>query len=612
LYSLTVCFTVSISVYGHENRTVESINIEEFTKNSDFTLNELSLQLEDTLIVDYNKIRKNGKKARWRKGKVFVQGDILSLFREELERADVSIDSIIRYPPTFQPHKIELDYYLDNFVSEHYQSEVQWAEVQKISVAPFAEHKFKEINSSRTVYGFHPYWMGNSYYNYEFNLYNRIGYYGYVIDPKTGGDYSTASNMIAHSWATSTLHEKAASFGCKVDLCVVSYQPENNAVIFAKSGKGPKVREALVANILSLVKEKGNGVCFDIQKVPSSLKGNYIQLIKDISTGLNGDVEVSDDSERAYQITVVLPRYDIGFPFNMTQEDVNELVPFVDRWIMSGDSYYGAEITENAIGPTWNFEEIDYQINRYPPDVFDRLLLEIPMYESHAIVNDSGTVVYTKQFREIIQLNPELAETLEGSFREKLQYANLKELNGIAIWGMGYDLNTRIINALSSYAELEDLNVDAELLAMLEGIIADNEAASDSLDLPFEEGHPNPDLQEIELQKSSTIGFWDRIIPEKIEVHHVVVFCLVILLFFAIIAVIIALFFEAARELLLSKEYIINLAVLVVILSLIIVLKRLEIIDDTGLVFAGGIGAGVFATWIFSRKRAKKESEETP
>ena len=114
------------------------------------------------------------------------------------------------------------------------------------------------------------------------------------------------------------------------------------------------------------------------------------------------------------------------------------------------------------------------------------------------------------------------------------------------------------------------------------------------------------------LPKSQTMSFWDNFMPEKIEFHHVVIFCLIILLFFVVVGFIISLFYETAREFIFSTEYLINLGVLVGILSLIILLKHFNLIDAAGLVFALGIGVGIFAAWILFRKRIKKETEETP
>lgn len=564
---------------------------------------------DDSVVVKYNKTRGNGKKSFWRKEKAWVaKGDILRLFKGDDKNSITSPNSLFSSRPFYQSHKIDLDYYLDNFLEEtKYKTENDWTKIQKIDIVPFSELNYSKIISGRFVYGFHPYWMGSAYYNYDFNIYNRLAYFGYVIDPETGGDLSTAIDIKAHSWVNSGIHEKASDFGCKIDLCIASYNVENNSRIF-ETEKGKKIREKLVVNILNLLKEKGNGVCFDIQKVPISMRTNYIQLIKDVSNGL-GDGD--------YEITVVLPRYDIGFPYHMTSEDFNEMSPFVDRWVFTGDSFYGAsvendEFSESSIGGNWNFEAIDYEINRYPTELFDKLLLEVPLYNSRLVSNGADTLTYIKQYREIMQIYPDFSETIESSLKKKLEYANLIELQGIAVWASGYDHQTKLKNIISTYAQKKDLSVNVKVKEMLIDISLKNETKQDSLGLSFEGFTPNPELEGLDQPKSSMMGFWERLIPVKIEIHHVVVFCIVILLFFVIVGFIISLLYENAREFIFSREYLINLGVLVTILGLIILLKHFNLIDAAGLVFALGIGFGIFASWILFRKKIKKEAEETP
>ena len=84
--------------------------------------------------------------------------------------------------------------------------------------------------------------MGNAYYNYNFEIYDRIAYYGYIINPENGTDLSTPGNILAHSWSTSTIQFKANYYNCKVDLCVASYDIENNIKIL-KILKKPSLRE---------------------------------------------------------------------------------------------------------------------------------------------------------------------------------------------------------------------------------------------------------------------------------------------------------------------------------------------------------------------------------
>ena len=66
------------------------------------------------------------------------------------------------------------------------------------------------------------------------------------------------------------------------------------------------------------------GCVFDIQKVPNIYKQNYIDLIQKINTLLNGD-SLQNKEDKQFQITVLLPRYDIGFPYSMNLDDAAQL-----------------------------------------------------------------------------------------------------------------------------------------------------------------------------------------------------------------------------------------------------------------------------------------------
>ena len=46
--------------------------------------------------------------------------------------------------------------------------------------------KYKTIQPGREVFGWHPYWMGNSWKNYPFELLSTVSFFSYKVDPNTG------------------------------------------------------------------------------------------------------------------------------------------------------------------------------------------------------------------------------------------------------------------------------------------------------------------------------------------------------------------------------------------------------------------------------------------
>lgn len=577
----------------------------------------------DTATVFYQKYSRRKNKIKGKPKKIFIDGDILKLFNNNVFEKTSKIDSLYTGQPVYQTHRNNLESYLLNHIDTNdYKSELEWADFQRITVNPFA-FKRKEIKKEKFIYGFHPFWMGNIYFNYDFNLYDRIGYYGYVIDPETGLDLSSGGGQVAHSWSNSTIQEKALLYGCKTDICLASYEIENNILIFENSTNGERLRAEVVSNIIRLVKDKGNGVCVDIQKVPVKFKNNYISLIALLNDGLNGKNSSVLDSNntREYEITVLLPRFDVGFPYQMNDVDYNLLAPFVDRWIVNGESFYGAqvdneELSENSLDQLWNLENLDLEINHYPKGLADKLLLEIPYHHSKLSIQGNDTLPQINQYRNIKNLNPEFENWFKSKLREKLAYANIKEIGGVAVWGMGYDEKTDLSKTLESYLKGEDPTINPDIKALIEELIAENkeDESEDTTEEDVDETimNPAPELDQITLPSSSPISFFKSFLPEKFMVHHVVVLCLIVLLFFVIIGFIISLFYEDARELIFSKEYIVNLVTLFGVLSIVLLLRKLEIFAKTEFVFAIGILLGVVITLALYRKRKKKEEEERP
>ena len=390
---------------------------------------------------------------------------------------------------------------------------------------------------------------------------------------------------------------------------------ENNALIFDDSKESQVLRSRLIDQIVQMVTDRGNGVCFDIQKVPVHYKSNYIDLIKSVDIMLNGslvDRSLSDSAKR-YEITVVLPRFDVGFPYEMNEVDYRGLFEYVDRWIMTGESYYGsdntiAEFSESKIDGSWDYEAIDAQINKYAPSLFDDLLLEIPLHHSRLVLIGEDTVRDVVQYRHMMALYPEQINSLETSFRERLLYASKKEIKGVAIWAMGYGFETDIREVLLTYCNDGDLNVDQKVVSMIDGVIS----RKDSLDLSVLSSKDLSRLETVSLPKSHLMKFTEDIMKKKTMVYHAIVLCLIVLLAFVFCGFIISMFFETSRELILSKESFLNGALLIVFIGICLFIKRMNVIDNTTFTFTIGIILGLFISFLILSKRKKKEVEETP
>ena len=71
-------------------------------------------------------------------------------------------------------------------------------------------------NPSREVFGYHPYWMGTAWMNYDFNLISTLAYFSAEVT-STGG----ISNL--HGWPVASLINEAHEHGTKVVLCATLF-----------------------------------------------------------------------------------------------------------------------------------------------------------------------------------------------------------------------------------------------------------------------------------------------------------------------------------------------------------------------------------------------------
>ncbi len=576
--------------------------------------NEISLDPEsdDTLSIFYRKYNKRKNKAKGKKKKIWVDLETQNLIKSNLDRENG--DSNVFVKPINQSHANDLSFYLNNFLnSNQYKTEIEWSSIQQIQVEPFFKKKISK-SKSNLMYGFHPYWMGNTYLNYDFQFFDRICYYGYIIDKNTGLDLSSGEDINAHSWVNTPLHDKAKLYGCQTDLCIASYGLVNNQVIFDSTLQGAKIREVLNAKIKFLMSQKGNGICIDIQKIPSELKGIFIEWVEQLNMTLNNGLTVdSATSEREFQITMVIPRFDVEFPYNMQLEEYETLSKYIDRWILQGESYYDqskkdVNYLSNPLDYFWNFDKIDVRINSYPKPLVERLVLEIPVYYSQNMINGVDTITNVMQLRNLKRLYPDSMESFKNKLKEKLYYTNAKKLKGVAVWATGYDFTTDIRNIFNDYTDGLNMAVDYVQRRKIETILHNN-IGNDQVLVPMTNSDkikqintPNSPIMYLSLKSTKTSK----------ALQHIVVLCLLILLAFALLAFVISLFYEGPRESFITRESFINALVMVVLLALILFLRRLHVLTNINFVFAVGILLGSYVAILLFRKRRNKKWEETP
>ena len=349
-------------------------------------------------------------------------------------------------------HKIQLEYYNNNYIESHSQDTRE----------PIISKQNRSSGPNREVFGYHPYWMGTSWQNYNYNLISTIAYFSAEATP-TGN----LSNL--HGWPVAGLINLAHTNGVNVVLCVTLF--DNGDLVTLLSN--PSYRQNLINNLLTQV-QAGNadGVNVDFESFPSSQKQNMVQFITDLTSTFHAEIPGS-------QVTLATPAVDWNNGW-----DYNALATISDGlFIMGYNYYYGGSSTTGPIAPLYaNGISVSWTINDYLNKTnhqSDKLMIGCPYYgfewptssgSSGASTIGNGSakfyaemegnaLSYGKLWDESSQTpwyryqNPNwyqgwYDDSLSLSY--KYDYAIENDLLGVGIWAMGYDGNNPELWALLS------------------------------------------------------------------------------------------------------------------------------------------------------------------
>jgi len=99
---------------------------------------------------------------------------------------------------------------------------------------------------SKEVFGYHPYWMGTAWTNYNFDLISTLAYFS-AEATETG----ELENL--HGWPVASLINEAHAHGVEVVLCVTLFNSNDLVTLLSN----PTYRQNLINNLLTQV-QAGN------------------------------------------------------------------------------------------------------------------------------------------------------------------------------------------------------------------------------------------------------------------------------------------------------------------------------------------------------------------
>lgn len=313
-------------------------------------------------------------------------------------------------------------------------------------------------NLEYEVYGWHPYWVGTAYNNYDFNLLSTFSYFSYELNPATG-NYNSI-----HSWKTTNSINLAQAAGTRVELCVTNFGSTNNNTFLTNM----TARQTFIDSIIVLINYRNaDGVNIDFEGVSGSNRNDLTSFMTDLSVQLKAAIPGATVSMATYSV-------DWNNVF-----DFVALSSVVDQFIIMGYGYYYSGSA--TAGPTdvlysgsmWTsynlIRSINYHLDSGVPNA--KLLIGLPYYgyewettsgtipsATTGNFSSSRTYSYVKNntsgnySNRQYDFQSEMAYYIyqpgpwrqafvgdEESLGARYDWVKLLNIGGIGIWALGYD-----------------------------------------------------------------------------------------------------------------------------------------------------------------------------
>jgi spore germination protein YaaH len=324
------------------------------------------------------------------------------------------------------------------------------------------------LREDTEVYTWYPYWMGDVWKSYNFDLISSISFLSYNIDPKTGSYLNPAQ---IKQWRETDLLDSAKIHKTKV-LLSLALEGEENHLEFLKN---EKAWTTTLDSITVLLKERdADGIEVEFIDIPLDLEPKFLDFVAQLKENLSYRFIT-----KKLTLSLVIPASPDKFPF-----DLRKLDESVDLFIVKGLDYHEEDGTVAAVAPLRNETAGGPSLENTLLTYLDRGLnaeksiLALPLYGSQwAGTFDPEEGFYTTNFERkvtlsevnrvfqskdsIYKIEPTLDETtmtqyfflefqdntsIEGwyddslTLSKKMDYALVNKFKGVGLWALGYDL----------------------------------------------------------------------------------------------------------------------------------------------------------------------------
>ena len=151
------------------------------------------------------------------------------------------------------------------------------------------DKRYRQILPDKEVFGWHPYWMGNAWKNYPFELLSTLSYFSYKVDPASGS-YSNPEQIL--EWRNTALIDSAKLKKTKILLTVSSHGRSNNSRFLSDRGKW----SVLIDSVTQLIKDRNaDGVDLNFEQLPYMKRERFNLFVKQLREQLNNQINGKTD-----------------------------------------------------------------------------------------------------------------------------------------------------------------------------------------------------------------------------------------------------------------------------------------------------------------------------
>lgn len=311
---------------------------------------------------------------------------------------------------------------------------------------------FESPRVNKTVFGYHPYWLGDTYLDYDYELLTDIGFHSLVINEK--GEITDR-----HGWPYVKLINKAHHNGVRVVLSIMNFDLDQITELLSSESN----RQNAINNILQEVQETNcDGANIDFEYVRTDEREEFSEFMYDLTRTFHSNISNS-------KVTVSTPAIDWWGGM-----DIEYLAQVTDGLkIMTYDYHWSTGPQAGPVAPfsnsgTWGVQNVTNTVNTYLTETNnkDKIFLGVPYYgydwevDGNNIPANTLDTAEAKTYADVMsEIDNYTRKWDEDSLTPYYKYGNhhqvwyedsesvsykynlvnTEDLGGIGIWALGYD-----------------------------------------------------------------------------------------------------------------------------------------------------------------------------